>query len=79
MLDERGTRQFVRSNNGPEFITKHLLPTLAGSRVEERHIHPGRLLPFVGGQIPGSQFFRRGNFPALRIVSVEDAAADISA
>ena len=38
---ERGVPKFVRSDNGPEFIAKALMRTLAGSGVEARHIDPG--------------------------------------
>jgi putative transposase len=41
LFAERGVPQFVRSDNGPEFIAKHLMRTLAGSGVEARHIEPG--------------------------------------
>ena len=37
----RGAPKFVRSDNGPEFIAKHLMRVLAGSGVEARHIDPG--------------------------------------
>jgi putative transposase len=41
LFRERGTPRFVRSDNGPEFIAKHLMRTLKGSGVEARHIEPG--------------------------------------
>lgn len=41
LFGERGVPKFVRSDNGPEFIAKHLMRTLAGSGVEARHIDPG--------------------------------------
>jgi putative transposase len=31
----------VRSDNGPEFIAKHLMRALAGAGVKARHIDPG--------------------------------------
>jgi putative transposase len=37
----RGAPEFVRSDNGPEFIARHLMRALAGSGVEARHIDPG--------------------------------------
>ena len=37
----RGAPAFVRSDNGPEFIAKHLMRVLAASGVEARHIEPG--------------------------------------
>jgi transposase InsO family protein len=37
----RGTPEFVRSDNGPEFIAKHLMRALAGAGVAARHIEPG--------------------------------------
>jgi len=36
-----GTPQFIRSDNGPEFIAKALMKMLAESRVACRHIDPG--------------------------------------
>jgi putative transposase len=41
LFGERGAPQFVRSDNGPEFIARHLMRALAGSGVEARHIDPG--------------------------------------
>jgi putative transposase len=42
LFEERGVcPTFVRSDNGPEFIAKHLMRTLAGHGVEARHIEPG--------------------------------------
>jgi putative transposase len=42
LIGERGVApRFVRSDNGPEFIAKHLMRTLAGRGVEARHIDPG--------------------------------------
>jgi putative transposase len=37
----RGVPKFVRSDNGPEFVAKHLMRALAGRGVEARHIDPG--------------------------------------
>jgi putative transposase len=37
----RGTPRFVRSDNGPEFIARHLMRVLAGAGVSVRHIEPG--------------------------------------
>jgi putative transposase len=37
----RGAPAFVRSDNGPEFVAKHLMRALAGSGVAARHIEPG--------------------------------------
>jgi putative transposase len=37
----RGAPRFVRSDNGPEFVAKHLVRALAASAVEARHIEPG--------------------------------------
>jgi putative transposase len=41
LFAERGTPKFVRSDNGPEFVAKHLMRVLASSGVEARHIDPG--------------------------------------
>ena len=41
LFGERGAPKYVRSDNGPEFIAKHLMGTLAGRGVEARHIDPG--------------------------------------
>jgi len=41
LFGERGVPKFVRSDNGPEFIAKHLMRALAGRGVEARHIEPG--------------------------------------
>ena len=37
----RGAPKYVRSDNGPEFIAKHLMRALGVSGVEARHIEPG--------------------------------------
>jgi putative transposase len=41
LFGERGAPKYVRSDNGPEFVAKHLMRVLAGSGVEARHIEPG--------------------------------------
>jgi putative transposase len=41
LFAERGTPSFVRSDNGPEFIAKALVRTLAENGVACRHIDPG--------------------------------------
>jgi putative transposase len=41
LFKQRGMPQFVRSDNGPEFIAKHLMRVLAGAGVAARHIEPG--------------------------------------
>ena len=41
LFGERGAPQFVRSDNGPEFIAQHLMRALAGRGVAARHIEPG--------------------------------------
>jgi putative transposase len=41
LFGERGAPKFVRSDNGPEFVAKHLRRALAGGGVEARHIEPG--------------------------------------
>jgi putative transposase len=41
LFGEHGTPQFVRSDNGPEFIAKALAKVLAEKRVTCRHIDPG--------------------------------------
>jgi putative transposase len=41
LFGRRGTPEFVRSDNGPEFIARHLMRTLAGQGVKVRHIDPG--------------------------------------
>jgi putative transposase len=41
LFAERGPPAFVRSDNGPEFIAKHLMRALAASGVAARHIDPG--------------------------------------
>jgi putative transposase len=41
LFKQRGTPEFVRSDNGPEFIAKHLMRVLAGAGVTARHIEPG--------------------------------------
>ena len=41
LFAERGAPKFVRSDNGPEFVAKHLMRVLAGRGVEARHIDPG--------------------------------------
>lgn len=41
LFELHGVPKFVRSDNGPEFIAKALMQTLAGSGVEARHIDPG--------------------------------------
>lgn len=42
LFGERGVvPKYVRSDNGPEFVAKHLMRVLAGNGVEARHIEPG--------------------------------------
>ena len=41
LFADRGAPTFMRSDNGPEFVAKHLMRVLAGSGVEARHIDPG--------------------------------------
>lgn len=41
LFAERGAPAFVRSDNGPEFVARHLMRALAASGVEARHIEPG--------------------------------------
>lgn len=41
LFESHGVPTFVRSDNGPEFIAKALMRTLAGAHVEARHIDPG--------------------------------------
>ena len=41
LFAEHGVPQFVRSDNGPEFIARALVRELAGRGVECRHIDPG--------------------------------------
>lgn len=41
LFGERGAPQFVRSDNGPEFIAKTLMRTLKSQGVACRHIDPG--------------------------------------
>ena len=41
LFAERGAPKYVRSDNGPEFVAKHLMRVLAGRGVEARHIDPG--------------------------------------
>ena len=43
LFAERGGPKYVRSDNGPEFVAKHLMRALAISGVEARHIEPGIL------------------------------------
>ena len=40
-FQRRGVPGFIRSDNGPEFIAKHLMRTLAIHGVSARHIEPG--------------------------------------
>ena len=41
LFGERAAPEFVRSDNGPEFVARHLMRVLAGRGVEARHIEPG--------------------------------------
>jgi putative transposase len=41
LFAERGAPRFVRSDNGPEFVARHLMRVLAASGVKARHIDPG--------------------------------------
>jgi putative transposase len=41
LFEEHGAPQFVRSDNGPEFIAKTLMRTLKSQNVACRHIDPG--------------------------------------
>ena len=40
LFKQRGTPEFVRSDNGPEFIAKNLMRVLAIAGVTARHIEP---------------------------------------
>jgi putative transposase len=40
-FERHGTPEFIRSDNGPEFIAKHLMRVLAIHGVSARHIEPG--------------------------------------
>jgi transposase InsO family protein len=40
LFKQRGTPEFVRSDNGPEFIARHLMRVLAALGVTARHIEP---------------------------------------
>jgi putative transposase len=41
LIAEHGAPMFIRSDNGPEFIAKHLMRVFAIHGVEARHIDPG--------------------------------------
>ena len=41
LFQRRGVPEFIRSDNGPEFIAKHLMRVLAIHGVSARHIDPG--------------------------------------
>lgn len=41
LFKSRGAPERVRSDNGPEFIAKHLMLAPAGAGVGVRHIEPG--------------------------------------
>jgi len=41
LFGQHGRPQYVRSDNGPEFIAKALMKMLATERVQVRHIEPG--------------------------------------
>jgi putative transposase len=41
LIAEHGAPKFIRSDNGPEFIAKHLMRLFAIHGVEARHIDPG--------------------------------------
>lgn len=41
LFERRGVPAFIRSDNGPEFIAKHLMRVLAIHGVSARHIEPG--------------------------------------
>ena len=41
LFEQHGRPQYVRSDNGPEFIAKALMKMLAGQQVQVRHIEPG--------------------------------------
>jgi putative transposase len=41
LFEKRGTPAYVRSDNGPEFIARHLMRVLASQGVSARHIEPG--------------------------------------
>jgi len=41
LIFEHGAPRFIRSDNGPEFIAKHLMRVLAIQGVQARHIEPG--------------------------------------
>lgn len=41
LIAQRGIPRFIRSDNGPEFIAKHLMRVFAIHGIEARHIEPG--------------------------------------
>jgi transposase InsO family protein len=41
LIAEHGAPKFIRSDNGPEFIAKHLMRVLTIHGIEARHIDPG--------------------------------------
>src|SRR6476469_1549517 len=41
LIAEHGAPRFVRSDNGPEFIARHLMRVLAIHGAQARHIDPG--------------------------------------
>ncbi len=49
LFAEHGTPAFVRSDNGPEFIAKHLMIALKSQGVQCRHIEPGS--PWQNGHL----------------------------
>ncbi|HNK19620.1 MAG TPA: integrase core domain-containing protein, partial [Piscinibacter sp.] len=41
-MSERGVPAFIRSDNGPEFVSLAVLKWLAGNKGETAHIDPGK-------------------------------------
>ena len=42
LVSERGAPRFLRSDNGPEFVSRHVLEWITESGIEVAHIDPGK-------------------------------------
>jgi putative transposase len=49
VIEERGTPQCIRSDNGPEFTSRHFIAWCAGKKINLVHIQPGR--PMQNGHV----------------------------
>jgi putative transposase len=67
VFEERGAPQFIRSDNGPEFISKEIVSWLADSQTDALYVEPGA--PWENGFIESFNSRFRDDFLGLEIFS----------